>query len=225
MSYYLNFRLVIGTPLWRLYLRWAYKKCIDDFSKLNFSPDFKKQSFTCLLCGVGNETTADEFIKFTIQRNKKAKIIIIDLGEEQVHAVNKLIQKKYSSLNIVVKQINALALDTYFKKDSIDWIETDGFLEYFDKDSLYKLLITWYKLLKQKGFITLREPASQGKMEEIIDMLRIWIGKVWLGVTLYLHNKKELTSLFKKSGFIYNENTTFIPTFNRYSLIKVSSHL
>lgn len=220
MSYYKNFKIVIGTPLWRLYLRWAYKKCIADFNKLNFFPDFTAPNFTCLLCGVGNETTADEFIKFTTKKNKKAKIIIIDLGKEQIQAINNLIRKKYSNLNIIVKQINALELGTYFKKDSINWIETDGFLEFFDKNSLQKLLIIWHKLLKQKGFITLREPSSQGNIGRIIDLLRMWIGKIWLGVKLYLHNKKELAALFKQSGFMFHNDPTFIPTFNRYSLIK-----
>ncbi len=220
MSYYKNFKIVIGTPLWRLYLRWAYKKCIADFNKLNFFPNFTAPDFTCLLCGVGNETTADEFIKFIIQRNKKARIIIIDLGKEQIHAVKNLIEKKYSSLDITVKQINALELNSFIKKASIDWIETDGFLEFFDKNSLQKLLIIWHRLLKQKGFITLREPSSQGNIGNIIDLLRMWIGKVWLGVKLYLHNKKGLTALFKKSGFIFHNDPTFIPTFNRYSLVK-----
>jgi SAM-dependent methyltransferase len=220
MNYYKNFKIVIGTPLWRLYLHWAYKKCLEDFNKLNFSPDFKERDFTALLCGVGNETTADEFIKFTLQRNKKAKIIIIDLGKEQVEAVKRLIREKYSSFDIVVKQMNALDLNTYLKSDSIDWIETDGFLEYFDKDSLNKLLKIWHKLLKPDGFITLRETGSRGWMGNIIDKSRIWIGKVWLGVRLYQYNSQQLTSLFKKTGFKYVETSTFIPTFNRYSLIK-----
>ncbi|MFA6570048.1 MAG: hypothetical protein WCT77_02300, partial [Bacteroidota bacterium] len=58
MSYYKNFRIIIGTPLWRLYLRWRYKKSIEDFYKLGFQPNFSNKSFTTLLCGVGNETTA-----------------------------------------------------------------------------------------------------------------------------------------------------------------------
>lgn len=72
--YYHRFKIVIGTPIWRAYLRWAYKTCIDDLRKLHFYPDFNRQDFTALLCGVGNETTADEFINFVIARNEKAKL-------------------------------------------------------------------------------------------------------------------------------------------------------
>ncbi len=224
MSYYRNFRLVIGSPLWRLYLRWAYRKCIDDFKYLDFIPDFKNKTFTCLLCGVGNEVTADEFIKFALLKNKKAKIIIIDLGKEQIQAVRKLIQKKHSTINIKVKQMNALDLDKMLKDNSIDWIETDGFLEFFDKDSLYRLLTIWDKLLKPKGFITLREPASRGTIGHIIDKLRVWAAKIWLGITIYRYDQDKLTSLFNKTGFEYVEHSTFIPTFDRFSLI-TSKHL
>ena len=93
MSYYRNFKIIIGTPLWRYFFRQEYKKCVDNLKKLNLSPDFYKNSFTALLCGVGNEVTADEFIKFILAKNK-----------------------------------------------SVDWIETDGFLEYFPKEDLNKLL-------------------------------------------------------------------------------------
>lgn len=105
MSYYRNFNIILGNPLWRRYLRWAYKTCISDLEKLHCEPDFSKKDFTVLLCGVGNENTADEFIKFVTARNQKAKIIIIDIADEQINAVKELVKTKYSSLNIIVKQI------------------------------------------------------------------------------------------------------------------------
>lgn len=220
MSYYHRFKIIIGSPLWRFYLRWAYGKCIEDLDTLHFIPDFNNRDFTCLLCGVGNETTADEFIQFANKKNLKAKIIIIDLGKEQIQAVKNLIRKKYLSHNIEVKQIDALQLTTFIKPNSINWIETDGFLEFFDKKSLNKLMQIWNKILKNNGFITLREPASEGKLGQITDNLRIWIGKRWLGITIYRHTKQELNLMFQKSGFKYVTGYTSIPTFKRYSLIK-----
>lgn len=220
MSYYNRFKIIIGTPAWRLYLRWAYKTCIEDLIKLNYKPDFKKDNFTCLLCGCGNETTTDEFIKFTIHRNPKAKIIIIDLADEQINAIKKLVNNRYSSLNTTVRQIDALSLNTFIKNNSLDWIETDGFLEYFDKNPLERLLRVWNKLLKQDGFITLREPAGEGILGDFIDRVKIWIGRIWLGVTVYSHSKQELEGLFSKCDFKYVEGLTFIPTFLRFSMIK-----
>src|SRR5579872_2104529 len=108
MSYYKNFKIVIGNPLYAVFLRWAYKKGIEDLQKINFQPNFTSTNFQCLLCGVGNEQTADVFITFVTQRNKLAKIWIIDMGEEQIAAVQKLVNQKYSKLNIVVKRMNAL---------------------------------------------------------------------------------------------------------------------
>ncbi len=220
MNYYHRFKIIIGTPLWRQYLRWAYRTCIKDFKRLNFTPNFKKDQFTCLLCGCGNETTADEFIKFVTKRNPRAKIIIIDLADEQVNAIRKLVNDSYCSLDIRIKQINALKLDAFIKNHSLDWIETDGFLEYFDKKALGKLLRLWNKLLKTDGFITLREPAGEGGLGRLLDRLKIWVGKIWLGVTVYSHSKLELEELLEKCGFRYVWGRTIIPTFLRFSLIK-----
>lgn len=220
MGYYHKFKIVIGTPLWRVYLRWAYRKCIDDLTRLDFSPDFTKEGFSCLLCGVGNETTADEFINFTLQKNSHPNIYIIDLGDDQVKAVNKLVRQKYSHKNITVKKINALGLNSFLRPNQIDWIETDGFLEYFGHLSLEKLLRIWEEILANDGFITTRDCASKGKLDQIIDFVRIWLGKIWLGTTLYPHRQQELRHLFTKSGFKYFEGSTFLPTFKRFSLIK-----
>lgn len=219
MSYYRKFKIVIGTPLWRIYLRWAYRKCIEDLTKLNFVPDFSGKDFTCLLCGVGNETTADEFIKFIIARNQKARIIIIDLAGEQIEAVRKLVKNKYSSFNIKTKQINALDLNKFLQNNSVDWIETDGFLEYFDTRKLHELLSIWNKILKPEGFITIRETASSGFIGSLIDHLRVWIAKKWLSVTIYIHTKDQLEKMFRKHQFKFVSEATYVPTFSRYSLI------
>lgn len=220
MSYYRSFRIVIGTPLWRIYLQWAYKKCIEDLNELDFDPKFTKRGFTCLLCGAGNETTADEFIRFVIKRNPKTKIHIIDIGDEQIKAVRRLVKNKYPNLDIEVKKINALKLNTFIEKNSVDWIETDGLFEYFDKKSLRELLMLWRGLLTKDGFVTTRACASQGMIGRMIDSLRIRLGKVWPGVNLYAHNRQEVINSILKSGFKYTEGLTPIPTLRRYSLIK-----
>lgn len=218
--YYHRFKIIIGSPVWRFYLRWAYRKCIDDLSKLDFRADFNRQGFTALLCGVGNETTADEFIKFVIRRNKNGKIIIIDIGAEQIKAVTKLVQNKYSSLDITIKQMDALELPSFLPNKSIDWIETDGFLEYFDKSDLHKLLNIWRISLKGNGFITIREFASDGGIGELIDYFRILIAKKWMGITLYKHTKIELEKTLNEHKFSFISGSTALPTFKRYSIIK-----
>lgn len=220
MSYYRNFRIVIGTPLWRGYLRWAYPACIANLSTLGFRPDFKRPGFSVLLSGVGNETTADEFIQFVLRKNPQADITIIDIGDEQIDAVKNLIRTKYPMKNIRVLKIDVLNLPNAIKPKQLDWIETDGFLEFFSKPNLPKLLRVWYRSLKPDGFITLREPASHGTIGGLIDRGRIWLGKVWLGVTLYRHTGKELRRLFEASGFLFVEGNTFLATFKRFSLVK-----
>ncbi len=219
MSYYKKFRIVIGTPLWRIYLRWAYKTCISDFRKLNFVPNFSKQEFTCLLCGVGNEVTADEFIRFVLERNKNPHIWIIDLGNEQLSAVRHMIEKKYPSVNITIKEINALDLASIIKPNSIDWIETDGVFEFFHVASLKKLLIVWKELLSRNGFITTRACASRGKVDEFLDNMKVKTAREWLQVENFTHTEKLLDKLFTEAGFRYVDGPTVAPLYRRYSLI------
>lgn len=219
MSYYQNFGIVLGNPLWRVYLRWAYKTCGADLEKIGFKPNFSKKDFTALLCGVGNENTADEFIKFVIAKNLKGKIIIIDIADKQIDAVNRLVKDKYSNINIKVKQIDALKLNTFLEKNSVDWIETDGFPEYFNHVSLIKLLSVWKTILVKNGFITFRDCVTEGFLEHLADRFRIWIAKVWLGITVYSHSKKEMKTLFDSFRFKYIEGLTLLPTFRRYSLV------
>jgi hypothetical protein len=219
MSYYKNFSIIIGNPLWRHYLRWRYRKSIKDFEKLNFQPNFSKEYFTCLLCGAGNEVTAEEFIKFVLASNGKANIWIIDLGREQVEAVKKMVKTRFPKLNIKINQINALKLGSLIKSHSVDWIETDGLFEFLDNDSIVELLKVWANLLTKSGFATTTATSSRWKLQEYFDLLKIWVGKNWLGVKVFPHKRSEMRNNFVKAGFNYTEGPTIIPYFKRYSLI------
>ncbi|MEK7078612.1 MAG: hypothetical protein AAB929_00940, partial [Patescibacteria group bacterium] len=86
-DYYNRFGIVLRSPFFPVYLRWAYQQGLGDVESLGIQPNFNKINFSCLLSGCGNEQTADTFIQFVIQRNKNAEIYIIDLGEEQITAI------------------------------------------------------------------------------------------------------------------------------------------
>jgi len=219
MSYYKNFSLILGNPQWRLYLRWRYGRSMTDFSKLLFKPNFDKKDFTCLLCGVGNEVTAEEYIKFVLKRNSNPTIWIIDLGNEQIDAVRTMVNEKFSNLKINLKQIDALKLNTLLKPHSIDWIETDGLFEFFDNLTIIELLNIWKNLLSKDGFITTTVTSSRWFLQDYFDHIKIWVGKVWLGVVVYPHTRTEMHKNFKSAGLKFIERPTPIPYFKRYSLI------
>jgi len=220
MSYYKNFKLVFNNPLWNFYLRWAYAKGITDLERLDFRADFSKPNFTCLLCGVAQERTAGEFIKFALQRNPNAKIWIIDIAEEQIRAIEKLVKQKYPNRNIRIQRINALELDSLIPKASLDWIETDAFMQYFNSPSLSKLWDIWNQLLKPDGFITIRDFSTTGSLVAVADKFRIWLVKAWLKAKIFRHTKNEFYQLFKRCGFKAIEGLTPLPTYKRFSLIK-----
>lgn len=213
---------MLKTRIFKRYLRWAYKKGAEDLVKLNFKPGFKKEDFTCLLCGVGSEQTANEFIRFVTNRNPRAKIWIIDLGEKQVTAVKKLVKERLAKFDVNIRRVNALELNKLLPEASLDWIETDGFLEYFDRQSLKRLLTIWHGLLNADGFITTRDFVSSSRITITTDAFRIWLAKRWLGVSLFRHTKKELVSLFKSSGFNFVVGPTPLPTYKRFTLVKRS---
>lgn len=221
-DYYNRFGMVLRSPLFPVYLRWAYHQGLRDVESLGMRPNFNNVSFSCLLSGCGNEQTADTFIQFVIQRNKKAKIYIIDLGEEQITAIRKLVAAKYKGLNIKVHQVNALELDNIIKPQSLDWIETDGFMEYFDHPSLKKLLQIWHLFLKKEGFITTRDCVTEGKLTQIVDYFRVNTANLWLGVKLFVHTKQNFENLFHSIGFKHFLGNTWLYTYRRFALIKDS---
>lgn len=220
MSYYSRWSLVIGTSLFQNFLKSSYALGVSDLDKLHKKAHFSDPNFTCMLCGVGNAATANSFIQFALSRNPKSHIVIIDLGEEQITEVKKLVQRNYSQSNITIRQMNALDLLSWLKSSSLDWIETDGFLEFFSPSQLLRLIHIWHILLKPEGFITIRETASQSKIGSIIDIIRIWLGKLWLGVQLYKFTLQDLERIFQTNGFKYVSYPTSIPTYRRFTLVK-----
>ena len=200
MSYYTRWRTIIGTSLFQRFIQENYALGVSDLKLLERSIPFSQKNFSCLLCGVGNEETARSYIQFVLKRNPQACIFIIDLGTEQVDAVKKLVDQNFKQYDITIKQMNALNLATWLKNSSLDWIETDGFLEFFSPDKLLQLLKVWHILLKSNGFITIREPASNNNFESFIDICRIKMGKWWLGIKLYVHTLEDLKKI--EGGFV-----------------------
>ena len=222
-DYYDRFGIILRSPFFPIYLRWAYRRGLNDVETLGLRPDLTQKDFTCLLSGCGNELTADTFIQFVIQKNKKATIYIIDLGEKQVNAIKKLIDTKYINPNIKVYKVNALEINSIIKPHSLNWIETDGFMEYFDHPSLKKLLQTWHDLLKKDGFVTTRDCITEGEITKIADYVRIKVADLWLGVSLFPHTKQDYEKIFSQIGFKYSFGSTLLYTYRRFALVKSST--
>jgi predicted SAM-dependent methyltransferase len=220
MSYYSRWGFVIGSSWFQKYLRTAYERGENDLKFLSKKSPFSKPNFSCLLCGVGNKETARSFIQFAMSKNFRAKISIIDLGEEQIERVREMVKMDFPNGDITVKRMDALDLTKIFGKDSVDWIETDGFLEFFSKEKLGRLLDNWFAILRSDGFITIREPASSGNVGQMIDTLRVKVAKMWLGIDIYIHTRKELEDLIAKKKFEFVSFSSFVPTLRRFTLVK-----
>lgn len=216
-DFYKKFQIVSHLPGWSFYLKKVYQLAQVDSQKFGIKPLLDRSNITCFLCGVSGEITADEYIKFVLEINKNAHIIIIDLGENQINNVLKLVKSKYSNKNIEVKRVNALNL-SFIKSESVDWIDTDGF---FNDKNLLILLKEWKRILKKDGFITFRELVSHNLISKIAETLRILITKIYMGITLNRHDKKQLENTLTSLGFKFTNNLSPIPALYRYCMVTI----
>lgn len=216
-DFYQKFQIFSHSPLWRVYISWCYAKALTDSLMFNIKPVAKRSNFTCLLCGVSGEITGEEFIKFVLKNNSSVNIIIIDLGIEQTESVKKLVNEKFPQAKIEIKQANALNLD-FIKDKTIDWIDTDGFFGFFDSRQLLDLFKEWKRILKDDGFISFREIIPAGFLSSIVDLIRAFGAKIYMGVNFHRHSLLELIQDFKKTDFCFSRHFSPIPFFNRYCL-------
>jgi len=217
-DFYKKFQIVSKFPLWPSYLRQVYKKAIVDALALGIGSLQNRASFTCLLCGVSGEITANEFIKFALKLHPKCKIMVIDLGEPQVNSVKQLVAEKFSEADIEIRRANALNLD-FIQNNSIDWIDTDGFFSFFDKDQLVALFKEWKRILRKDGFITFRELTSDNVLSISANKFRDRVSRVYINTKLHLHTFEELKKDFATLQFKYARHHSPIPFLERYCLL------
>ena len=217
-NFYSKFQVISKFPLWPNYLRRVYEKTISDADKLDVVPITNRENFRCLLCGVSGEITAKEYINFVNRKNPNGHITIVDLGKNQIESVKNFVDKNYPGHDIEVKQANALDL-SFIESKSVDWIDTDGFFSYFNKNQLLDLFIEWKRILKDDGYITFRELTTEGFFSTIANRVRDRVSKVYMGVSLNLHTIDELIEDFKKTNFSYSRGKSPIPYLHRYCLV------
>lgn len=217
-NFYKKFQLISKLPFWENYLRCVYGQAIQDAKQLDAGSINNRSNFTCLLCGVSGEITARKFINFVLKYNSKSKIIIIDIGQDQINSVKKLIKEEFPKSNIEVKQANALNL-SFIKNNSIDWIDTDGFFSFFNENELILLFKEWKRILRKEGFITFRELTTNNFVSSLINKLRNKASRVYMGIKLNLHSTKELYDDFEILKFKFKRGNSPIPLLDRYCLI------
>lgn len=218
-EYYKRFKFFTENKYWEKYLQWAYPTCLNDLSRLHFKPDLAVEGFTALLCGTSGETTALNFAKFVLSHNKRAKIIILDISESQITQSRTALKNVYPNADI--KCIIADALHTGLESESINYIETDAFFEFFNSDELTLLLIEWKRILKMDGFATTRAFASDTFLEKRLDFIRVLVAHRYLKIGIYVHHLDGILNAISNSGLKFVQGGhAYCPTFKRFSLLK-----
>ncbi|MBI2009840.1 MAG: hypothetical protein HYS86_01545 [Candidatus Chisholmbacteria bacterium] len=214
LKYYNRFQPFISNPLWRLYIRWAYHTSLSDLGKLSHQSPFQTNKPSVLLCGVGSLVTAEEFIRFTLNQNSEAKIIIVDLRPQQIKQIKRLALQKFPKTNVKAQKLNALHLLKIIPLQSLDWIETDALFEFLSPSELKRLIHIWHQLLKPTGFATTRIIVSN----PLTDWLLLKFATRWLHTNFYRHQTQSLENLFLQTGFFFVSDPTPIPYLKRYTL-------
>lgn len=210
----------MSNPLLGRYLQHSYSSAFSDLQYLNRLPNFSKKDFSCWLCGVAGASTAEKFLDFIFNKNPLSDVTILDLGEDQIKEIRKLIEKKYSDKKIRLIRANALDANKYFRQRSVDWIDTDNIMMFFDNKSLKKLLVIWRNILKDNGWISFRESARKGKFGVFFDWVLIRCGKYIFDAKLVGRSVQELRKMIGDSGFRFHEGNSLLPTVKRFCLVK-----
>lgn len=214
-----KFDLVTNNGVWRFYLRWVYKKCIQDLSDWGSPVKFNKVDFTALLCGTAGAATSKEFIDFILSHNPQAKIIILDLGENQIKDSKRMVKNHYPSSNIECIQADARSIP--LKSSSIDLIETDGVFEFMSGNDVKKTLKEWNRILSIDGKCTFRDFASYSFFPTLINNMKLFIGKTLFKAQLFNHTYDEFIKMFNEANFEYlSAGGALVPTLRRFVLRK-----
>lgn len=216
-KYYQRFRLFTSGPLWRWYLSHSHKKSLDDLASLKVQPSFRKTAFTAMLCGTSGYNTSVNFIRFIHRNNPQARLIVADRNEYPLNETRSRAQRDFPSMDISYIQCDALKLP--LEDASVDYIETDAFLQFFSSGQLPDLLREWARVLKPDGYISTRCFASRTRTGRFYDKLRIRLGN-YLNVRFYVHTFDYLASEMNKAGFVFSASPFVLPTLKRFTLVK-----
>ena len=219
--YYRVFKLIDHNPLWKRYLISSYRKGVAELAELAVVPDFDRKGFTSLLCGTAGAATSRAFVRYVLSRNRAAPIVVLDRSEIPLEESKRVLDKEFPEAAIAYLRCDARKMP--LKRGSVDYVETDAFLEYFPPQELDLLLAEWSRVLRKDGFITTRAFASDSFFGTIVDNVRLLIAKHVFGVQVYRHTKEVLGTALRRAGFRFViGGNTFLPTFKRFSIVKQS---
>ncbi len=202
-DFYKRYRIFLSSnPLFPRYIRWVYKKTLDDLQRAKMSLPVTKPNFTALLCGTCGEITSGIFVDHILRLNPNAKIVVLDYGEEQVNQSKKSIDTKFPEAH--VSYVVADARNSGIPDASVDFIDTDFMFEYLDAQGLDQLFREWKRILVPKGHVAFRAFGTSSWLSELTYLLLIkGFCKLLLKSDIYSHSLVSIENVLRKYGFEY----------------------
>lgn len=216
-----RFQYVTDNSIWSSYLRWAYQKCVDDFADWGHPVNFTEKGFTALLCGTAGAATTREFVTFILNKNKEAKIIILDIGTLQIQHSKAMVEAEFPNADITCLQADARIMP--LADHSIDLIETDGVFEFMNGSDVQTVLHHWHRILKDSGKCMFRDFAPRSPLTAGPNLIKKTIARTFFNLELFNHSWSDFQKMFDAARFQHRSGgTAFLPSFRRFTLIKNS---
>lgn len=211
-NFYKLYRMFLSSnPLFPRYIRWIYKKTLDDLQKANMPLPVTQKHFTALLCGTCGEITSEIFVKHILSIHPNAHIIILDYGKDQVVASEKQIQKRFP--NAHVSYIIADARHSGIPSSSVDFIDTDFMFEYLDALGIDELFQEWRRILKPDGLAAFRAFGTGSWLSRWTYRLILQsFCTLLLQSDIHAHSLSSLEQILERNGFAYRiAGRVFLP--------------
>ena len=182
-----------GFRLHRWYLAAAYRAGYEQLRRMGADP-LARAGARVLLCGTGSAETSLAFARFVRERNPSASLVVLDLSARPLVASRALVPG--------AGWLRADARALPIAGESIDLIETDFFLQYFEPEAKRVIAAEWSRVLAPGGAIMSRDYVLDGSasVERLLDRGRRALFRRTLGIDTFSVRRLELAEIFGAAG-------------------------
>jgi SAM-dependent methyltransferase len=181
------------SPLHRRYLTAAYAHSLAQARTLGDDPLAGRRT-RVLLCGTGSAETTAAFLGHLASARGAVEAFVLDLAAEPLRAS--------MASGAAAFFARADARDLPLEDRSVDLIESDFFLQYFDAQGKRRIVAEWARVLSPGGVITTRDyvPRAGCGVDAFLDRARVRTLRFFLGRTFHTTSEADIVSTFRDHG-------------------------
>jgi ubiquinone/menaquinone biosynthesis C-methylase UbiE len=181
------------SPLHRRYLAVAYTHSLEDARACGADPLAGTRP-RVLLCGTGSAQTTAAFLGHLARARGAVEPLVLDLSHEPLRAA--------MASGARASFARADARDLPLEDGSVDLIESDFFLQYFDTEGKRRIVREWARVLSARGVITTRDYVARAGsgVDAFLDRVRVQTLRFFLARAFHTTSESEISSTFRDHG-------------------------